>query len=268
MLLRFGYRLKIMNTINFKKSMHYNPFAYIHSEKDILKLVTVLIANTKGEGKAGDDFWVKAETLLYTALIGYIHYEAPVEEQNFSTLIAKGNNGIVKTKYLTFGIDADNIRVAKTRLERIETDIINNFKRLGVAAEVLNGHDRLKVLHDILRMDSLEPFHFSWDWLPRTGLSTKDFIAPSSFLFNRAKDFRMGKKFASVSFLQILAPELSDRVLKDFLDIESNIIVNLHVQSVDQVSAIKTIKRTITDLDKSKIEEQKKAGENGTVRYR
>ena len=87
MLLHFGYRLKIMNTINFKKSMHYNPFAYIHSEKDILKLVTVLIANTKGEGKAGDDFWVKAETLLYTALIGYIHYEAPLEEQNFSTLI-------------------------------------------------------------------------------------------------------------------------------------------------------------------------------------
>ena len=87
MLLRFGYRLKILNTINFRKSMHYNPFAYIHSEKDILKLVTVLIANTKGDGKAGDDFWVKAETLLYTALIGYIHYEAPVEEQNFSTLI-------------------------------------------------------------------------------------------------------------------------------------------------------------------------------------
>ena len=86
-LLKNGYKLKILNTINFKKSMHYNPFAYIHSEKDILKLVTTLIANTKGEGKAGDDFWVKAETLLYCALIGYIHYEAPVEEQNFSTLI-------------------------------------------------------------------------------------------------------------------------------------------------------------------------------------
>ena len=86
-LLRNGYKLKILNTINFGKSMHYNPFSYIHSEKDILKLVTCLIANTKGEGKAGDDFWVKAETLLYTALIGYIHYEAPVEEQNFSTLI-------------------------------------------------------------------------------------------------------------------------------------------------------------------------------------
>ena len=82
-----GYQIKILNSLNFKKSMHYNPFAYIHSEKDILKLVTTLIANTKGEGKAGDDFWVKAETLLYTALIGYIHYEAPMEEQNFSTLI-------------------------------------------------------------------------------------------------------------------------------------------------------------------------------------
>ena len=172
---------------------------------------------------------------------------------------AKGNNGIVKTKYLTFGIDADNIRSAKPRLERIETDILNNFKRLGVSAEVLNGQERLRVLHDILRMDTPEPFAFRWEDLPRSGLSTKDYIAPSSFLFNRAKDFRMGKKFASVSFLQILAPELSDRILKDFLDIESNIVVNIHVQSVDQVSAIKTIKRTITDLDKSKIEEQKKA---------
>ena len=172
---------------------------------------------------------------------------------------AKGNNGIVKTKYLTFGIDADNIRSAKPRLERIETDILNNFKRLGVSAEVLNGQERLRVLHDILRMDTPEPFTFRWEDLPRSGLSTKDYIAPSSFLFNRAKDFRMGKKFASVSFLQILAPELSDRILKDFLDIESNIVVNIHVQSVDQVSAIKTIKRTITDLDKSKIEEQKKA---------
>ena len=172
---------------------------------------------------------------------------------------AKGNNGIVKTKYLTFGIDADNIRSAKPRLERIETDILNNFKRLGVSAEVLNGQERLRVLHDILRMDTPESFAFRWEDLPRSGLSTKDYIAPSSFLFNRAKDFRMGKKFASVSFLQILAPELSDRILKDFLDIESSIVVNIHVQSVDQTKAIKTIKRTITDLDKSKIEEQKKA---------
>ena len=171
----------------------------------------------------------------------------------------KGNNGIVKTKYLTFGIDADGVRSAKPRLERIETDILNNFKKLGVSAQVLNGQKRLKVCHDILCVDTPEPFSFRWEDLPRSGLSTKDYIAPSSFYFGRARDFRMGKKFATVSFLQILAPELSDRVLKDFLDIESNVIVNIHVQSVDQVSAIKTIKRTITDLDKTKIEEQKKA---------
>ena len=175
----------------------------------------------------------------------------------------KGNNGIVKTKYLTFGIDADSIRSAKPRLERIETDILNNFKKLGVSAQVLNGQERLRVCHDILRMDTPEPFSFRWEDLPRSGLSTKDYIAPSSFYFGRARDFRMGRKFASVSFLQILAPELSDRVLKDFLDIESNVIVNIHVQSVDQVAAIKTIKRTITDLDKTKIEEQKKAARAG-----
>ena len=87
MLAQNGYKIKVLNTINFKKSMRYNPFAYIQSEKDILKLVTTLIANTKGEGKSGDDFWVKAETLLYTALIGYIYFEAPENEQNFSTLI-------------------------------------------------------------------------------------------------------------------------------------------------------------------------------------
>ena len=90
--MRENYRIKIFNTINFTKSMHYNPFAYIHSEKDILKLVTTLIANTKGEGKGGDDFWLKAETLLYQALIGYIHYEAPEEEQNFSTLLEMINS--------------------------------------------------------------------------------------------------------------------------------------------------------------------------------
>ena len=173
--------------------------------------------------------------------------------------LARGNNGLVKTKYLTFGIDADSLKAAKPRLERIETDIINNFKRMGVSAKVLNGHERLRVLHDILRMDTPEPFRFSWDWLAPTGLSTKDFIAPSSFHFKTARNFMMGKKYASVSFLQILAPELSDRILKDFLEIESNVVVNLHVQSIDQVSAIKTIKRTITDLDKTKIEEQKKA---------
>ena len=179
--------------------------------------------------------------------------------QMLQNQLARGNNGLVKTKYLTFGIDAGNLRAAKPRLERIETDLLNNFKRLGVTAFPLNGHERLGVMHDIFRMDEQEPFRFSWDWLAPSGLSTKDFIAPSSFEFRTGKNFRMGKKMGAVSFVQILAPELNDRMLADFLDMESSIIVNLHVQSVDQVSAIKTIKRKITDLDKTKIEEQKKA---------
>ena len=173
--------------------------------------------------------------------------------------LAKGNNGLIKTKYLTFGIDADSLKAAKPRLERIETDILNNFKRLGVAAETLDGKARLAQLHGIFHMDEQLPFRFDWDWLPSSGLSTKDFIAPSGFEFRTGKQFRMGKKYGAVSFLQILAPELNDRMLADFLDMESNLIVSLHIQSVDQIKAIKTVKRKITDLDKSKIEEQKKA---------
>ena len=173
--------------------------------------------------------------------------------------LARGNNGLIKTKYLTFGIDADSIKAAKPRLERIETDILNNFKRLGVAAETLDGKARLAQLHGIFHMDEQLPFRFEWDWLAASGLSTKDFIAPSSFEFRTGRQFRMGKKYGAVSFLQILAPELNDRMLADFLDMESSLIVSLHIQSVDQVKAIKTVKRKITDLDRSKIEEQKKA---------
>ena len=177
--------------------------------------------------------------------------------------LAKGNNGLIKTKYLTFGIDADSLKAAKPRLERIETDILNNFKRLGVAAETLDGKARLAQLHGIFHMDEQVPFRFEWDWLAPSGLSTKDFIAPSGFEFRTGKQFRMGKKYGAVSFLQILAPELNDRMLADFLDMESSLIVSLHIQSVDQIKAIKTVKRKITDLDRSKIEEQKKAVRSG-----
>ena len=177
--------------------------------------------------------------------------------------LAKGNNGLIKTKYLTFGIEADGMKTAKPRLERIETDVLNNFKRLGVAAEPLNGTERLRLLHDMLRIDDPAPFRFSWDWLAPSGLSVKDFIAPSSFEFAKGNYFGIGQKRGAVSFLQILAPELNDRMLADFLDMESSLIVTMHVQSVDQISAIKTIKRKITDLDRMKIEEQKKAVRSG-----
>ena len=177
--------------------------------------------------------------------------------------LARGNNGLIKTKYITFGIESDTLRDAKPRLERVETDILNNFKRLGVSAETLNGHDRLRLMHDMLHIDEQKPFLFSWDWLAPSGLSVKDFIAPDSFEFATGESFSIGGKRCRACFLQILAPELSDRILSDFLDMESSIIVTMHIQSVDQVKAIKTIKRKITDLDKMKIEEQKKAVRSG-----
>ena len=177
--------------------------------------------------------------------------------------LARGNNGLVKTKYLTFGVEAESVRAAKPRLERIETDIINNLKRLGVVTTPLNGAERLRLLYDMFHMDDQSPFRFSWDWLAPSGLSTKDFIAPSSLEFPGSRAFRMGRKWGAVSFLQILAPELNDRILADFLDMESSLVVSMHIQSVDQVSAIKTIKRKITDLDRTKIEEQKKAVRSG-----
>ncbi|HPF54790.1 MAG TPA: type IV secretory system conjugative DNA transfer family protein [Clostridia bacterium] len=133
LLQREHYRLKILNTINFRKSMHYNPFAYIHSEKDILKLVTTLIANTKGEGKAGDDFWVKAETLLYTALIGYIHYEAPSEEQNFSTLIEFINASEVREDDEDFQNPVDLMFEALEK-EKPDHFAVRQYKKYKLAA--------------------------------------------------------------------------------------------------------------------------------------
>ena len=179
--------------------------------------------------------------------------------QMLQNQLARGNNGLIKTKYLTFGVEAVGLKAAKPRLERIETDILNNFKRLGVAAEPMNGTERLRLLHGMLHMDEQEPFRFSWDWLAPSGLSVKDFIAPSSFEFRTGRSFGVGRRIGCASFLQILAPELNDRMLADFLDMESSLIVSMHVQSVDQVKAIKTIKRKITDLQKMTIEEQKKA---------
>ena len=183
-----------------------------------------------------------------------IEYAAMLKNQ-----MAKGSNGLTKTKFLTFGVEADGIKTARPRLERIETDVINNFKRLGAAVETLNGKARLRLLHSIFHMDTQEKFAFEWDWLPRTGLSTKDFIAPTGFEFREGRRFRMGGTLGAVSFLQILAPELNDRMLADFLNMESSLIVSLHIQSIDQTAAIRQIKRKITELDQSKIDEQKKA---------
>ena len=172
--------------------------------------------------------------------------------------VEKGNNGLTKTKYLTFGIEARDMRSAKPRLEHIELNLLTNFKKLGVHAESLNGKERLEVMHAMLHMGDPDKFLFNWDWLVPTGLSVKDFVAPSSFSFS-GKTFTCGSMHCAMSFLQISASELRDETLKDFLEMDSSQILTMHLRSVDQVAAIKDVKRRITDLDKSKIEEQKKA---------
>lgn len=173
--------------------------------------------------------------------------------------LAKGNNGLTKTKYITFGIEAESLRAAKPRLERIEADILANFKALGVKAHGMDGYERLAVLHRMFHPADSQKFRFAWDAIYKTGLSSKDFIAPDSFTFRSGRRFQIGRTHGAVSFLQILAPELTDRMLADFLDLESSLVVTLHVQSIDQSAAIKNIKRKITDLDAMKIQEQKKA---------
>ncbi len=181
----------------------------------------------------------------------------------YSTVLLKqmeaGNNGLTKTKYITFGIHADSMKSAKPRLIHIEMDLLNNFKRLGVVAETLDGYQRLALIHRQLHMGDKARFHFDWKYLVGSGLSVKDFIAPSGFEFPTGRYFKIGDLFCAMSFLSIDASDISDRMLADFLGMESTQIVTMHIQSVDQNEAIKTIKHTITELDRSKIEEQKKA---------
>src|SRR5574344_1816919 len=177
--------------------------------------------------------------------------------------LSQGSNGLTKTKYLTFGIEAESMRQAKPRLNHIENDLLNNFRRLGVMASTMNGKERLRLMHSMFHMGDNDKFFFDWKYLVESGLSVKDFIAPTAFAFKNSRTFQMGSIYGSMSYLQIIASDLSDRMLADFLDMESSQIVTMHIQSVDQTAAIKTIKRTITELDRSKIEEQKKAVRSG-----
>ena len=177
--------------------------------------------------------------------------------------LEKGNNGLVRTKYITFAIEADSIRIARPKLERIEADILNNFKVLGVVAYPLNGVERLRLMYEFFNPDSHTPFDFSYDMVLKSGMSTKDFIAPTSFRFRKARDFSMGDRLGAASYLQIIAPELSDRMLADFLDMDRDIMINMHIQSIEQSEAIKMVKSKVSDIQKMKIEEQKKAVRSG-----
>lgn len=183
-----------------------------------------------------------------------IEYSTMLQNQ-----LERGNNGLVKSKYITFGIEAESCKTAKPRLERLELDILNNFRKLSVKAEPLDGKARLALMHGIFHIDGQEQFKFDWKQLAPSGMSVKDFIAPSSFAFASSRHFRMGAKYGSVSFLNIIAPELNDRLLADFLEMDSSLVIGMYVKPLDQMKAIKTVKRKLTELNATKIQEQKKA---------
>lgn len=177
--------------------------------------------------------------------------------------IAKSNNGIVRSKYITFGIQADGIGTARPRLERVEADIMGNFKKLGVQSASLSGRERLEVLHSQLHPGGREAFRFAWDMIPKTGMGTKDFIAPTSFDFRQSRSFRVGTTWGAAMHMQIMASELSDKLLAELLEVDAEMTITLHIQTVDQTKAVKTVKAKLSDIDKMKIEAQKQAARSG-----
>ncbi len=177
--------------------------------------------------------------------------------------IAKSNNGIVRSKYITFGIQTDGIAAARPRLERIEADIVGNFKKLGVQSVTLSGRERLEVLHSQLHPGGKEKFIFSWDMIPKTGMGTKDFIAPTSFDFRQSRAFRVGTTWGAALYMQIMASELSDKLLAELLEVDAEMTITLHIQTVDQTKAVKTVKAKLSDIDRMKMDEQKKAARAG-----
>ena len=173
--------------------------------------------------------------------------------------IVKSNNGIERTKYITFGLPAEGVAEARPRLERVEADVMGNLHRLGVQSEPLAGRDRLALLHSQMHPGNREPFRFAWKDIPKHGLGTKDYIAPDSFDFRDSRTFRVGRYWGAASYLQILASELSDKLLAEILELDAELTVTMHIQTVDQLKAIKTIKGKISDIGRMKAEEQKKA---------
>ena len=179
------------------------------------------------------------------------------------SMYAMGSNDDARMKFCTFTVTADNLRAAKLHLNQVEGGINEHLRRLGCAHETLNGKERLWLLHTILHLDKRDKFSFDWKWLPVTGLSTKDFIAPSSFEFRENRVFRMGEKYCTVSAVQILASRLDDRLLADLLTLDNSMIVTMHIQAYDQAEAVKLIKQKLSDLDRTKIDEQMKASRSG-----
>ena len=177
--------------------------------------------------------------------------------------LERGNNGLIRLKYLTFGVTEKQASTAKSRLHHLEAELINNFKRMGVKAYGLNGYERLEVLHRAFNPNADNKFMFDWKARVRTGMSTKDAIAPSSFNFAKKNVFQMGDYFGCTSFIDVISTEVSDRMLTDYLNIDENIFVNIHLKSWDQQAAVKWVKLKNTAVNAMKIDEQKKAARSG-----
>ena len=226
------------NFINYFDSSISFEFSFVNTATDIEDFEKIIEIPLKNDG------------------FDYVRKEY---SQMLKDKMKQGNNGLTKTKYLTFSVHANSLKDAKPRLEQVQLNILNNFRKLGVKTKVLDGKERLELMHKMFHIHDSDKFYFDWKWLRESGLSVKDFICPASLAFPGKNTFEMGECYGSMSYLMITAPELNDETLKDFLDMDTSQIVTMHIQALDQISAIKDVKHKITELDRSKIEEQKKA---------
>ncbi len=169
---------------------------------------------------------------------------------------AKGNNGIHKSKYLIFGVEGRNLKEARAKLVSIQADVVKNFLAIGTRARSLDGKERLRILHEYFNQDTMEPFRFSFQEMSESGSSVKDYIAPPGFDFRYPSRFKSGQMYGSVHYLDIIAPRFSDELLKRLLDIDDNLTVTMHMQTMDPVKAMKMLKGALTNIQKMKIEEQ------------
>ena len=201
-------------------------------------------------------------------------FDIPWQEDDFNDIreeytemlkkqAAKGNNGIIKSKYLIFGVESNGYKEAKSRLNNIEKDVIRNLNNIGTLARGLDGKERLRILHEYFNQDTMEPFRFSFKDLAESGKSVKDYIAPPGFDFRYPNRFKSGNMYGCVSYLDIIAPKFTDELIKNLLDIDANLTISMHMQTEDPVKAIKKLKAVISNIQKMKIEEQKKAVRSG-----
>ena len=201
-------------------------------------------------------------------------FDTPLQDDDFNDIreeytqmlkhqSAKGNNGIIKSKYIIFGVESIGYREAKSKLSNIEKDVVHNLNNIGTNARGLDGKERLRILHEYFNQGTMEPFRFSFKELSESGKSVKDYIAPPGFDFRYPSRFKSGSIYGSVSYLDMIAPKFTDEMIKKLLDIDDNLTLTMHMQTIDPVEAIKMIKRALTDIQKMKIEEQKKAVRSG-----